>query len=103
MPARRAAAGTDRHDDLEVDLDRAQSFYSEVRRYWPELPDDALVADYAGVRPKIVGPGEPAADFVLQGAAEHGVPGLLHLFGVESPGLTSSLALGRMCVERLIH
>lgn len=92
---------TDRDDDLEVDPRRAESFYEAVRRYWPELPDGALVADYAGVRPKIVGPGDAAADFVLQGPDAHGIPGLVNLFGVESPGLTSSLALGKMCVDTL--
>ena len=92
---------TDRHDDLEVDPRRADSFYEAVRRYWPKLPDNALVADYAGVRPKIAGPGEPAADFVMHGRRQHGVPGLLHLFGVESPGLTSSLALARIATEML--
>ena len=92
---------TDRADDHDVDARRAESFYEAVRRYWPALPDGALVADYAGVRPKIVGPGAPAADFVLAGPAEHGVRGLVHFFGVESPGLTSSLALGRLCTEAL--
>jgi L-2-hydroxyglutarate oxidase LhgO len=64
-----------------------------VRRYWPALPDGALQPAYAGVRPKIHGPSEPAPDFVLQGPAVHGVPGLVNLFGIESPGLTSSMAI----------
>jgi L-2-hydroxyglutarate oxidase LhgO len=79
--------------DYRVDPARAQRFYAAIRRYWPGLPDGALAPGYAGVRPKISGPGEPAADFVVQGPREHGVPGLVHLFGIESPGLTASLAL----------
>ena len=77
----------------QVDPQRAARFYSAIRRYWPELPDGALAPGYAGIRPKISGPGEPAADFVIQGPREHGVPGLVNLFGIESPGLTASLAL----------
>jgi len=79
--------------DFAVDPARAQSFYAEVRKYWPALPDGSLVPDYAGVRPKIQAPGEPARDFVVQSASEHGVPGLLNFFGIESPGLTSCLYL----------
>ena len=77
----------------DVDARRAGRFYSAIRRYWPGLPDGALAPGYAGIRPKISGPGEPAADFVIQGPREHGVPGLVNLFGIESPGLTSSLTL----------
>lgn len=80
-------------DDLEVDPARGEGFYDEVRRYWPGLPDGSLQPGYAGMRPKISGPHEPAADFVIQGATVHGVPGLVNLFGIESPGLTSSLAI----------
>jgi L-2-hydroxyglutarate oxidase LhgO len=76
-----------------VDPRRAERFYAAIRRYWPGLPDGALAPGYAGIRPKISGPGEPAADFVVQGPAEHGVAGLVNLFGIESPGLTASLAL----------
>ncbi len=79
--------------DLQVDPRRGEAFYAEVRRYWPALPDGALQAGYAGLRPKISGPGEPAADFLLQGPREHGVAGLVNLLGIESPGLTSSLAI----------
>jgi L-2-hydroxyglutarate oxidase LhgO len=68
-------------------------FYSAIRRYWPDLPDGGLVPGYTGVRPKISGPTDPAGDFMLQGVAAHGVPGLVNLFGIESPGLTSSLAI----------
>lgn len=81
-------------DDLRVDPARGEAFYAEVRRYWPGLADGALQAGYAGMRPKISGPGEPAADFVIQGPCGHGVPGLVNLFGIESPGLTSCLAIG---------
>ena len=61
---------------------------------WPDLPDGALYADYAGIRPKLYDRGEPAADFQIQGPADHGIPGLVNLYGIESPGLTSSLAIG---------
>ena len=81
-------------NDLVVDPARGEAFYAEVRKYWPSLPDGALVPGYAGIRPKISGPGEPAADFLIQGPADHGVPGLVNLFGIESPGLTSCLAIG---------
>jgi L-2-hydroxyglutarate oxidase LhgO len=81
-------------DDLVVDPARCAGFYAEVRRYWPGLKDDSLVPAYAGMRPKISGPGEPAEDFRIQGPAVHGIPGLVNLFGIESPGLTSSLAIG---------
>src|SRR4249919_3950262 len=79
--------------DYTVDPHRADKFYAAVRRYWPGLRDGALQPGYAGIRPKIVPPGAPAQDFTIQGPAEHGVPGLINLFGIESPGLTSSLAL----------
>ncbi len=81
-------------DDLVVDPARCAGFYAEVRRYWPGLKDDSLVPAYAGMRPKISGPGEPAEDFRIQGPAVHGIPGLVNLFSIESPGLTSSLAIG---------
>jgi len=84
----------DRPDDLQVDPARGDAFYAQVRRYWPGLPDGALLPGYAGIRPKISGPGEPAADFMIQGPTAHGVAGLINLFGIESPGLTSALALG---------
>ena len=79
--------------DYRVDPRRADRFYAAIRRYWPGLPDGALAPGYAGIRPKISGPGEPAADFVIQGPREHGVPGLVNLFGIESPGLTASMPL----------
>ncbi|MCW7537499.1 NAD(P)/FAD-dependent oxidoreductase [Aquabacterium sp. A7-Y] len=80
--------------DYRVDPARAEGFYAEIRRYWPELPEGALQPAYSGIRPKIQAPGEPARDFVIQGPAEHGIAGLVNLFGIESPGLTASLALG---------
>ena len=79
--------------DLRVDPHRGDAFYAEVRKYWPALPDGALQAGYAGMRPKISGPHEAAADFVVQGPQQHGVAGLVNLLGIESPGLTSSLAI----------
>ena len=88
-------------DDLVVDPARGDGFYAEVRKYWPALPDGALLPGYAGIRPKISGPGEAAADFMIQGPAAHGVPGLVNLFGIESPGLTSSLAIGRFVGDLL--
>jgi L-2-hydroxyglutarate oxidase LhgO len=87
--------------DYRVDPRRAQAFYAAIRRYWPGLPAGALEPGYAGIRPKISGRGEPAADFVVQGPREHGVPGLVHLFGIESPGLTASLALAAEVLDRL--
>jgi L-2-hydroxyglutarate oxidase LhgO len=80
-------------EDYDVDPRRADSFYAEVRNYWPELPDGALQPAYAGFRPKLHGPGEPQPDFLIQREDSHGVPGLVNLLGIESPGLTASLAL----------
>jgi len=79
--------------DYEVDPRRGDSFYAAIRRYWPDLPEAALAPGYSGIRPKIVPPGAPGQDFTLLGPAAHGVPGLVHMFGIESPGLTASLAL----------
>ena len=87
--------------NYDVDPRRAERFYAAIRRYWPGLPDDSLSPGYAGIRPKTAGPGEPAPDFEMQGPAKHGVPGLVHLFGIESPGLTASLALARAVREEL--
>jgi L-2-hydroxyglutarate oxidase LhgO len=80
-------------ENYDVDLRRADGFYAEIRRYWPGLADGALAPAYAGIRPKIVGPDQPAADFVVSGADAHGLPGLVNLFGIESPGLTSCLPI----------
>jgi L-2-hydroxyglutarate oxidase LhgO len=80
-------------EDYRVAPARAVPFAEAIRRYWPGLPEGALQPAYAGIRPKISGPGQPAADFVIQGPAEHGAEGLVNLFGIESPGLTASLAI----------
>ena len=88
--------------DLQVDPRRGDAFYAEVRKYWPALQDGALQPGYAGMRPKINAPQEAAADFMIQGPAEHGVPGLVNLLGIESPGLTSSLAIAQEVCDRLL-
>lgn len=80
-------------EDYTLDASRADVFYDAVRRYWPALADGALVPGYTGIRPKISGPQDPAADFVISGPRQHGLPGLINLFGIESPGLTASLAI----------
>ncbi len=89
------------HEDYSVDPARAAGFYEYVRHFWPSLPDGALTPDYAGIRPKLHGPGEPQPDFRLDGADVHGLEGLVCLFGIESPGLTSSLAIGEAVAEKL--
>ncbi|MDC7789376.1 NAD(P)/FAD-dependent oxidoreductase [Rhodoplanes sp. TEM] len=89
---------TERYD---VDPRRAETFYASIRTYFPALRDGALTPDYCGIRPKLTGPGEPAADFLIEGPAEHGLPGLVNLFGIESPGLTSCLSLADDVVGRL--
>ena len=90
-------------DEIEYSVppNDADSFYDEVRRYWPGLADGALQPGYAGIRPKISGPTEVAADFRIDGPATHGVPGLVNLFGIESPGLTSSLAIAERVTQLL--
>lgn len=85
--------------DYRVDPARAAPFYAAVRRYWPGLAEGALMPDYAGIRPKIGLPGGPDADFMIQGPAQHGIAGLINLFGIESPGLTASLAIGGRIAE----
>jgi len=87
--------------DYRVDAARSDDFYEAVRRYWSGLPDGAIVPDYAGCRPKLTGPDEPAADFRIDGPDHHGHDGLVHLFGIESPGLTSSLAIAEYVADRL--
>ena len=84
----------DSADDLLVDATRGDAFYAQVRKYWPGLRDGALAPGYAGIRPKVRGPQGLMTDFCIQGPAVHGVPGLVQLFGIESPGLTSALAIG---------
>jgi L-2-hydroxyglutarate oxidase LhgO len=88
--------------DYRVDPARAAAFEASVRRYWPGLPAAALQPAYAGVRPKLAGPGASASDFIVQGPAEHGIAGLVNLYGIESPGLTSSLALADEVLSRLL-
>jgi L-2-hydroxyglutarate oxidase LhgO len=88
-------------EDYSVNPQRAQVFYAAIRKYWPGLKDDALQPAYAGIRPKTVPQGSPDADFQLQGPDEHGVDGLVNFYGIESPGLTSSLALADLMCERL--
>jgi L-2-hydroxyglutarate oxidase LhgO len=82
-----------------VNIDRAERFYAAIRRFWPKLADGQLIPAYAGIRPKISGPGEPAADFRIDGPGHHGIPSIINLFGIESPGLTASLAIGEHVAE----
>lgn len=82
-----------------MDPERALSFYPSIRSYYPGLPKASLQADYAGIRPKVVGPGEPPGDFLIQSHSTHIILGLVNLFGIESPGLTASLALGEYVAE----
>lgn len=81
-------------EDYSVDPARAAGFYAAIRRYWPHLPDEALLPDYAGIRPKLTGEGEVSADFLIETEAGHKIAGLVNLLGIESPGLTASLAIG---------
>ncbi len=87
--------------DYSVDPARGDRFYAAIRRYWPDLPDGALEPGYAGIRPKLVPAGAPPQDFVVQGPADHGVAGLVNLYGIESPGLTASLALADLVAAML--
>ena len=90
-----------RKEDYAVDPRRAERFYAAIRRYWPALPDGALLPGYSGIRPKTAGPKAPAPDFEIQGPGKHGISGLVHLFGIESPGLTASLALAQAVLAQL--
>jgi len=87
--------------DYDVDPGRAEGFYGAIRSYWPGLKDGALQPAYSGIRPKLQARGQPASDFLIQGPADHGVTGLVNLFGIESPGLTASLAIGDAVLELL--
>jgi L-2-hydroxyglutarate oxidase LhgO len=89
------------HENYDVDPGRAAAFYRRIRDYWPDLPDGSLLPDYAGIRPKLTGPGEPPADFMIDAPKDHGLLGLVHLFGIESPGLTSALSLAQEVVSYL--
>ncbi len=88
--------------DYGVDPQRAGCFYEAIRRYWPELPEGALRPAYSGIRPKLAGPGEPAADFLIAGPETHGAP-IVHLLGIESPGLTASLAIAEHVARLARH
>jgi L-2-hydroxyglutarate oxidase LhgO len=88
-------------ESYDVTPARAQAFYASIRRYWPELPDSSLAADYAGIRPKLSGAGEPAVDFMVEGPPQHGLAGLVYMFGIESPGLTCALSLAEEVVRYL--
>jgi L-2-hydroxyglutarate oxidase LhgO len=87
--------------DYSVDPAKAAIFATYIRKFWPDVPEDRLTADYAGVRPKLHGPDKPQPDFLLSGPDTHGLEGLMALFGIESPGLTSSLAIGEDVARRL--
>jgi L-2-hydroxyglutarate oxidase LhgO len=89
--------------DYTVDPRRSDSFYTAIRRYWPGLPNGVITPDYSGCRPKLSGPGEPAADFRIDGPETHGIEGLVNLFGIESPGLTSSPAIADEVRRRLAN
>jgi L-2-hydroxyglutarate oxidase LhgO len=89
-------------ENYAVDPRRADSFYARIRSYWPALPDGTLVPDYSGIRPKLRGPGEGQADFMIAGPANHKMPRLVNLFGIESPGLTSSLSLAEEVIAKLL-
>jgi L-2-hydroxyglutarate oxidase LhgO len=91
------------HIDYTVDPARGERFYPAIRRYWPSLPDGALMPSYSGMRPKIVPPAVAVQDFMIQGPQTHGVQGLINLFGIESPGLTSSLAIADYVAEMAGH
>ncbi|MCS6625263.1 NAD(P)/FAD-dependent oxidoreductase [Roseibacterium beibuensis] len=89
-------------EDYSVDPSKAAEFEHYIRRFWPDLPEGALTPDYAGIRPKLHGPDEPQPDFQLRGPEDHGIEGLMALFGIESPGLTSSLAIGEAVADALL-
>jgi L-2-hydroxyglutarate oxidase LhgO len=88
-------------EDYTPDPARIARFTQAISTYWPAVPEGGLVASYCGIRPKISGPGEPNADFIVQGEAAHGLKGLIHMFGIESPGLTSSMALAEEVMAAL--
>uniref|UniRef100_A0A0E0JQ14 L-2-hydroxyglutarate dehydrogenase, mitochondrial n=1 Tax=Oryza punctata TaxID=4537 RepID=A0A0E0JQ14_ORYPU len=89
--------------DYSINPTRCSKFYPVIRKYFPNLKDDSLKPGYSGIRPKLSGPGQPPSDFVIQGEDIHGVPGLVNLFGIESPGLTSSLAIAEYIVSRYLR
>ena len=89
-------------ESYTVDPHRAEAFYDRIRTYWPGLPAGSLVPDYCGIRPKLSGPGEKQADFMIASEPAHGLPRLVCLFGIESPGLTASLSLAEEVVDYLV-
>jgi L-2-hydroxyglutarate oxidase LhgO len=89
--------------NYDVDIRRADKFYGAIRSYWPGLPDNALQPGYSGIRPKLVPAGVADADFLIQGPRDHGVPGLLNLYGIESPGITASLAIAARSEAALLE
>jgi L-2-hydroxyglutarate oxidase LhgO len=88
-------------ENYDVTPARAAAFYKGIRAYWPKLPDNSLAPDYAGMRPKLTGAGEPAADFMVQGPQQHGLERMVHMFGIESPGLTCALSLAEEVADYL--
>jgi L-2-hydroxyglutarate oxidase LhgO len=88
-------------EDYSLDPAKRADFAGFIRKFWPAVQEDHLVPDYAGIRPKLHGPDEPQPDFQLMGPEAHGIAGLVALFGIESPGLTSSLAIGAAVADRL--
>jgi L-2-hydroxyglutarate oxidase LhgO len=86
-------------ENYDVNPRRADVFYAAVRKYWPDLKDGTLHPDYSGIRPTVHKPGQPRGDFIMQGSADHGVKGLINLYGIESPGLTASLAIAEAVAE----
>lgn len=102
-----------RETDYQVDISRSSSFYAEIRKYWPSLPDGALEADYSGFRPKLIGPlgeagvenpilGRDLRDFIIESSRDHGVDGLVNLYGIESPGLTCCISIAEY-VEQILR
>lgn len=89
--------------DYSVCPERAERFYPEIRKYYPKLKDGSLEPGYAGIRPKLSGPGKTSSDFLIQGGDIHGVPGLVNLFGIESPGLTASMAVAEHVTLRALR
>ncbi len=89
------------HADYGVDTGRRDAFVAAIARYWPGVVPERLTPAYAGIRPKLVGPDGGAQDFLIQGPAAHGVEGMVHLYGIESPGLTASLAIAELVARTL--
>ena len=97
----RAVQQAGQPEDYSLDPAKRADFAGFIRKFWPAVQEDHLVPDYAGIRPKLHGPDEPQPDFQLMGPEAHGIAGLVALFGIESPGLTSSLAIGAAVADRL--